>query len=94
MTDLVKSGPSHLTLSIVNLAIFCVLDRFWAGTGVALAAISTIDKWLREKVVQGAFLMINFIGHLVFLVKHCVLIRVIYRGGVPTLRQLLHLFLF
>lgn len=43
-------------------------DRFWAGTGVALAAISTIDKWMREKVVQGASLMINFIGHLVFLV--------------------------
>ncbi|KAF6035859.1 TMEM145 [Bugula neritina] len=41
---------------------------FWFGASVALAAINTIPKWMKEKVVQGCSLAAIFIGHLIFLI--------------------------
>lgn len=65
----VKSGRFLIRSSNCIYFVICCIVRFWLGTAVALAAINTIPRWVKEKVVQGCMLFITFLGHLVFLVS-------------------------
>lgn len=51
---------------------FNIIGTLWfvAGPGVVLAANNLIDKWVRESVVCGAFHVIAFGGHVLFLVSY------------------------
>ena len=64
------SPPSSYTLShpLPSCAFPCPSYRFLAGPVVILISNHVIDKWVREKVVNGVDLAITLQGHLFFLV--------------------------
>lgn len=53
-----------------NSSLPGVCDRFISGPVVILVSNHVIDKWVREKVVNGVDLTITLLGHAFFLVRH------------------------
>ena len=49
-----------------------LVNRFWAGPIVIFLAMSYMELWVREKVVNGVMNAVVLVGHLFFLVSSVV----------------------
>ncbi|XP_050708889.1 transmembrane protein 145-like, partial [Eriocheir sinensis] len=65
----VKHYPEKMTFYGPFFAFYSI--RFLAGPGIIISSNYFIDKWVREKVVNGVDLAITLLGHLFFLVLTC-----------------------